>query len=238
MLPFLCAPALGGTSGGGIDFGAPPLRDDGGAISRISESVCSRPRWYSSRSTRFAPSTAAATCALTHPDCRADHPRTFLSPVRLRCKTSTAPAPIAIPSVMASIDESPGTSYYLLLAHPQTVAKFQSRREACSAELLLSKKDYVMALGTSLAFAAGVVVGWTGRAALGSTREALVHSIVLGHRAREVARRLVAEQVEWVEDMFAEGRARYESAREVVPVEHDEPPRVVEVPKKRRGHAA
>ena len=95
-----------------------------------------------------------------------------------------------------------------------------------------------MALGTSLAFAAGVVVGWTGRAALGSTREALVHSIVLGHRAREVARRLVAEQVEWVEDMFAEGRARYEAQRDEVALDdYVPPPPVVDI-KKRRGHAA
>jgi hypothetical protein len=75
-----------------------------------------------------------------------------------------------------------------------------------------------------LAFAAGVVVGWA------------VQGIVLSHGAREKVKRLVAEQSEWIEDMFAEGRARYEAKRDAVTIEHDVPPRVVEV--KKRGRAA
>lgn len=97
-----------------------------------------------------------------------------------------------------------------------------------------------MAFTHTLAFGAGVVVGWAGRAALGSTREALVQGLVLTHGAREKVKRLVAEQAEWVEDMFAEGRARYDAKRDAVTLEHDVPPRVVEVKAKRgrRGHAA
>jgi hypothetical protein len=64
-----------------------------------------------------------------------------------------------------------------------------------------------------------------------------VQALVLTHGAREKVKRLVAEQSEWVEDMFAEGRARYEAKRDAVTLEHDVPPRVVEV-KKRRGRAA
>jgi hypothetical protein len=71
-----------------------------------------------------------------------------------------------------------------------------------------------MAFQTVGAFLAGVVVGWTGRSVMGSTREALVQTIILGHRVREGARRVIAEQVEWAEDMFAEGRARYEARRD------------------------
>jgi hypothetical protein len=71
-----------------------------------------------------------------------------------------------------------------------------------------------MAVQTVGAFFAGVVVGWTGRSVIGSTREALIQAVILGHRVREGARRVVAEQVEWAEDMFAEGRARFEARRD------------------------
>jgi hypothetical protein len=87
-----------------------------------------------------------------------------------------------------------------------------------------------MPVGESIAFAAGVVAGWTGRAVLGSSREALVKALVAGHGVREQVKRLVAEQSEWIEDMFAEGRARYEEQqREAVEIESSAPPRVVEL---------
>jgi hypothetical protein len=94
-----------------------------------------------------------------------------------------------------------------------------------------------MALATSVAFAAGVVVGWVGRSALGSTREALVQALVVTHGARERVQRALAEQREWVEDLVAEGRARYEESRTETTIEHDVPPKVVDV-RKRRGKAA
>lgn len=88
-----------------------------------------------------------------------------------------------------------------------------------------------------MAFCAGVVVGWVGRSTLGSSREAMVQALVMTHGVREKLKRAVAENVEWVEDMVAEGRARYESKREAAPLEHDAPPHIVDV-RKRRGHAA
>jgi hypothetical protein len=97
-----------------------------------------------------------------------------------------------------------------------------------------------MAFATLGAFAAGVVTGWVARSAAGSTREALVKAIVAAHRLRERARRLVAEQVEWAEDTFAEGRARYEALRDTSPLDDEAPPQVVAVGngRKRRGQAA
>ncbi len=90
---------------------------------------------------------------------------------------------------------------------------------------------------------AGVGVGWVARSTVGSTREALVQAIVAAHRVREGARRFVAEQVEWAEDMFAEGRARYEMLRDHVPLDDEVPPQVVAVGgtgpgAKKRGQAA
>jgi hypothetical protein len=108
-----------------------------------------------------------------------------------------------------------------------------------------------MALRTLGAFVAGVGVGWVARSTVGSTREALVQAIVAAHRLREGARRLVAEHVEWAEDMFAEGRARYEMLRDHVPMDDEVPPQVVAVgsngaggtsdssqPSNKRGQAA
>jgi hypothetical protein len=99
-----------------------------------------------------------------------------------------------------------------------------------------------MAVQTVGAFLAGVVVGWTGRSVVGSTREALVQTIILGHRLRESARRVVAEQVEWAEDMFAEGRARYEARRDGTAFDEYaatfEDDSVLDITKKKRGEAA
>ena len=100
-----------------------------------------------------------------------------------------------------------------------------------------------MAVQTVGAFLAGVVVGWTGRSVMGSTRETLVQAIILGHRLRDGARRVVAEQVEWAEDMFAEGRARYEARRdgaafdEYAAAAFEDDAVLVEM-KKKRGEAA
>ncbi len=95
-----------------------------------------------------------------------------------------------------------------------------------------------MALRTLGAFVAGVGVGWAARSTMGPTREALVKAIVAAHRVREGVRRLVAEQVEWAEDMFAEGRARYEMERASRPIDDDAPPQVVRTLDEQRGQAA
>jgi hypothetical protein len=68
-----------------------------------------------------------------------------------------------------------------------------------------------MALKAFGAFTAGVVVGWTGRSVFGSTRELMVQALVTAHELQGHAKRLLAERFEWAEDMFAEGRARYEA---------------------------
>jgi hypothetical protein len=68
------------------------------------------------------------------------------------------------------------------------------------------------------AFAAGIAVGWTGRSLFGSGRELVVRGAVLFYRLRERVSQVAAEQVEWVEDSFAEGRARWAAERG----EHDE----------------
>jgi hypothetical protein len=100
-----------------------------------------------------------------------------------------------------------------------------------------------MALRTLGAFVAGVGVGWAARSTVGSTREALVEAIVAAHKLREGARRFVAETAEWAEDMFAEGRARYEALRDHAPLDDEAPPHVVALggpgeSASRRGQAA
>ena len=84
-----------------------------------------------------------------------------------------------------------------------------------------------MAIRSSIAFAAGVTVGWGARSVLGSGRELLVRGVVTLHQLRERATRVAAEQVEWVEDTFAEGRARYEARRGDEPVDESSHARVV-----------
>jgi hypothetical protein len=84
-----------------------------------------------------------------------------------------------------------------------------------------------MAVRTWAAFTAGMAVGWGGRSALGSGRELVIRGVVALHQIRELFARTSAEQVEWVEDMFAEGRARYETQRSTAPVDEDAPARVV-----------
>jgi hypothetical protein len=81
-----------------------------------------------------------------------------------------------------------------------------------------------MALVGLRAFAAGVAVGWAGRSVAGSTREALVRAVVAGHQVRNDLRRAVVERLEWIEDLMAEGRIRYEESvgeREPQPANDD-----------------
>jgi kynureninase len=93
-----------------------------------------------------------------------------------------------------------------------------------------------MALTTIVAFGAGFVSGWVGRSVAGSTREALVQALVAAHKVRDGVRRVVAEQVEWAEDLLAEGRARYEQISASSPIDVEIPPQVVGIEK--RGRAA
>jgi hypothetical protein len=84
-----------------------------------------------------------------------------------------------------------------------------------------------MAVKTWGAFTAGLAVGWAGRSALGSGRELVVRGVVALHQLRELLARSGAEQVEWVEDMFAEGRARYDAQRSSGPADDEVPARNV-----------
>jgi hypothetical protein len=92
-----------------------------------------------------------------------------------------------------------------------------------------------MALSTVAAFAAGFATGWVGRSVAGSTREAIVQTLVVAHRARDGMRRIVAEQVEWAEDLLAEGRARYDQLSQAAPIDDDVPPQVLELKKRERA---
>jgi hypothetical protein len=92
-----------------------------------------------------------------------------------------------------------------------------------------------MALSQVAAFVAGFATGWVGRSVTGSSREALVQTLVAAHKLRNGARRIVAEQVEWAEDLLAEGRARYDLLREGAPIDDEVPPQVLEMKKRERA---
>jgi hypothetical protein len=92
-----------------------------------------------------------------------------------------------------------------------------------------------MALSTVAAFVAGFATGWVGRSLTGSSREALVQTLVAAHKVRDVTRRIVAEQVEWAEDLLAEGRARYDLLREGAPIDDEVPPQVLQMKKRERA---
>ncbi len=77
------------------------------------------------------------------------------------------------------------------------------------------------------AYVAGFASGWVARSAVSSSRDVVVQAIVLAHRARDGVRRVVAEQREWFEDLFAEGRARYEFSQTDPIADARQKPRVV-----------
>jgi hypothetical protein len=93
-----------------------------------------------------------------------------------------------------------------------------------------------MALKLAGTFATGVAVGWVARSTVGSTREAFVRVLVMTHGLREQVRRIVAEQVEFIQDLFAEGRAHRDEQRAPASVNESVPPRVADTPT--RGRAA
>jgi hypothetical protein len=93
-----------------------------------------------------------------------------------------------------------------------------------------------MALRTAGALAFGFAAGWIARSVVGSTREAVIGAVVLLDGVRHEVTRIVAEQVERIQDFFAEGRAHYEAERARSPVDDASPPRVV--PLRRRTDAA
>jgi hypothetical protein len=66
------------------------------------------------------------------------------------------------------------------------------------------------------AFATGLTAGWIGRSLARSTRGLVVGLVAVSLRARDSMTRMFGHTAEWVEDVVAEGKARYESGLDVV----------------------
>lgn len=62
-------------------------------------------------------------------------------------------------------------------------------------------------------FVVGLVVGWGARAFFDSGRSLAVGVTAAGYRAREALRRHVGYEREYFEDLFAEGKAKWEAER-------------------------
>lgn len=63
------------------------------------------------------------------------------------------------------------------------------------------------------AFLSGVAAGWAMRSTVDSGRQVAVQAISFAHNVAERARRWVAIEREFVEDLLAEGKAHYERSR-------------------------
>jgi hypothetical protein len=87
-----------------------------------------------------------------------------------------------------------------------------------------------MTMRTTAAFVVGLSTGWVLRSALGPSREGIVRGIVAAHRGRDLLRRVVSERMEWLDDLFAEGRARYEETIGRTPPNDEEVPHVTARP--------
>lgn len=78
-----------------------------------------------------------------------------------------------------------------------------------------------------VSYLAGVATGWALRSAVGSARGLIVSAVAIGLDAAERAKRVFAQEREFLEDLVAEGRARFETTRAAnAPAPH-EPPRAV-----------
>lgn len=64
-----------------------------------------------------------------------------------------------------------------------------------------------------VSYVAGVVTGWALRSAVGSTRGLIVSAVSVALEARDRTMRILAQEREFLEDLVAEGRARYTAAR-------------------------
>jgi hypothetical protein len=86
-------------------------------------------------------------------------------------------------------------------------------------------------------FMAGFASGWVVRSAVDSSRDLAVGVVSMAYGAYEGAKRLVAIEREHMEDLFAEGKARYEAkrARAQRPASG---PRAADIPRVPRERAA
>jgi hypothetical protein len=73
-------------------------------------------------------------------------------------------------------------------------------------------------------FAAGVLAGWMARSTVDSSREAFVRLVSLGYGAAARVRRIVALEREWLDDLFAEAKARSTPAPKAPPTNGDARP--------------
>jgi hypothetical protein len=62
-------------------------------------------------------------------------------------------------------------------------------------------------------FLVGVAAGWVLRSTFGSLRGMAVNAVAAGHEFADRARRFVAVEREYFEDLWAEGRSRFDDAR-------------------------
>jgi hypothetical protein len=86
-------------------------------------------------------------------------------------------------------------------------------------------------------FVAGFASGWAVRSTVDSSRDLAVGIISVAYGAYDRTKRLVAIEREHIEDLFAEGKARYEAKR--ARVQRPAPgPRSAEVPRVREERAA
>ena len=87
-------------------------------------------------------------------------------------------------------------------------------------------------------FMAGFAAGWVVRSAVDSSHDLAVGVIASAYDVVDRAKRLVAVEREHIEDLFAEGKARFEAKRARAAGSRESGPRVAEVPRVRAERAA
>ena len=86
-------------------------------------------------------------------------------------------------------------------------------------------------------FVAGFASGWVVRSTVDSSRDLAVGLVSVAYGAYDRTKRLVAIEREHLEDLIAEGKARYESKR--ARAQRGEPgPRAAHIPRVREERAA
>jgi hypothetical protein len=81
-------------------------------------------------------------------------------------------------------------------------------------------------------FVAGFAAGWVVRSAVDSSHDLAVGMIAGAYGAYDRTKRLIAIEREHLEDLIAEGKARYESKRARSSRSDTTGPRVAEVPRR------
>jgi hypothetical protein len=87
-------------------------------------------------------------------------------------------------------------------------------------------------------FVAGFASGWVVRSAVDSSHDLAVGLISVAYGAYDRTKRIVAIEREHLEDLVAEGKARYEAKRARAPRTAPSGPRVADVPRARAERAA